>query len=73
MQLLKNKKLEQYIIFRKEKHYLKLPFISQNINFAKLEKFEYIKKQPQGFTPCGFLCVQKVRALKAGTLQALLH
>lgn len=44
--------------------------ISQNINFAKLEKIEYIEKQPQGVTPCGFLCVQTDQSLEAETLLA---
>lgn len=57
----------------KGKKYSKLPFISQNINFAKLEKFRYTTKQPQGFIPCGFLCVQKVQPLEVGILQTLLR
>lgn len=50
-----------------------VPFISQNINFAKLEKFEYIEKQPQGVTPCGFLFVQTVQPLEVGILQTSLR
>ncbi len=45
-------------------------YFALHINFAKLEKFRYKEKQPQGFTPCGFLCVQKVQLLTTEILQA---